>query len=197
MTRIPMGKTLGVILAGGLATRMGGGDKPLRRIAGRPMLAHLVERLRPQVDALLLNANGDPARFAAYDLPVAPDPIPGNLGPLVGILAGLDHATEKNFDWVLTCPGDTPFIPPDLATRLHAACRQDSTLVARASSGGQDHPPVALWATSLRDTLRTAINHGERQPRRFADSLGCATVEWDAQPSDPFFNANTPEDLEP
>ncbi|WP_165694293.1 NTP transferase domain-containing protein, partial [Teichococcus deserti] len=113
------------------------------------------------------------------------------------ILAGLDPAAGQGFDWVLTCPGDTPFIPPDLATRLHAACRQDSTPVARARSGGQDHPPVALWATSLRDTLRAAINDGERQPRRFANTVGCATVEWDASAGDPFFNANRPEDLGP
>ncbi|WP_419900815.1 molybdenum cofactor guanylyltransferase MobA [Roseomonas sp. USHLN139] len=189
-------RILGVILAGGLATRMGGGDKPLRPIAGRPMLEHLVERLRPQVDALLLNANGDPARFAGYGLPVAADPVPGNPGPLAGILAGLDHAADRQFDWVLTCPGDTPFIPPDLASRLHAACRQAGTPIARASSGGRDHPPVALWATRLRDALRAAIDDGERQPRRFANTQGCATVEWDVSSGDPFFNANTLEDLD-
>jgi molybdopterin-guanine dinucleotide biosynthesis protein A len=188
--------TLGVILAGGLATRMGGGDKTLRRIAGRPMLEHLVGRLRPQVEALLLNANGDPARFAAYALPVAADPLPGHPGPLAGILAGMDRAAAEGLDWVLSCPGDTPFIPPDLARRLQAARAAAGTPVARARSGGFDHPPVALWATGLRGPLREALAAGERQPRRFADRFGCATAEWPAAPDDPFFNANTPADLE-
>jgi molybdopterin-guanine dinucleotide biosynthesis protein A len=182
--------TLGVVLAGGLARRMGGGDKTLLPLQGRPMLAHLLERLAPQVAALALSANGDPARFAsvAPGLPVLPDTIPGHPGPLAGILAGMDHAAALGLDWVLSVPGDTPLIPPDLAVRLHAA----RAPVACAASQGRAHPPVAVWSVALRDDLRAAIAAGEGKVSRWAARHGCARVEW---PSDPFLNVNTPEDL--
>ena len=187
---------LGVVLAGGLARRMGGGDKPLLPLAGRPILSHLLDRLAPQVAALALNANGDPGRFAAAapGLPVLPDPVPGHPGPLAGILAGLDHAAARGFPAVLTVPGDSPFIPDDLAARLDAARRAADAPVAHAASG-RLHPPVALWATALRDDLRAALAAGEGRVAAWAARHRAATARWPAVPRDPFLNLNTPEDL--
>jgi molybdopterin-guanine dinucleotide biosynthesis protein A len=179
---------LGAVLAGGLARRMGGGDKTLLPLHGRPLLAHILIRLDPQVTALALNANGDPSRFAAYSLPLIPDSIPGHPGPLAGILAAMDHAASLGLSQVLTIPGDTPLIPPDLAARLRAAAAP----IACAASGGRAHPPIALWATALRDDLRTSILAGEGKVSRWAAKHGCKVVEWEG---DPFLNANTPEDL--
>ncbi len=189
--------TLGVILAGGLARRMGGGDKPLRLLAGRPLLAHAAERLRPQVTDLALNANGEPSRFSAFSLPVVADSVPGHPGPLAGILAALDWAASAHpsVDWVVTVPGDTPFIPHDLVARLHTAREAAGVPVACARSGEWAHPPVALWPVSLRGALRQAILAGEGRIRRWAAGHGCAEAEWPALPLDPFFNANTPDEL--
>jgi molybdopterin-guanine dinucleotide biosynthesis protein A len=189
--------TLGLILAGGLARRMGGGDKPLCEVAGRPLLAHVIERLSPQVAGLLLNANGDPARFAAFGLPVVPDGVEGFPGPLAGVLAGLDWAALHRPDcpWVVSCPGDTPFPPADLVARLHAAREAAGVPMACASSGGQTHPPVALWPVALREELRAALLAGERKIDRWTARFGCAAADWPAEPFDPFFNANTPEDV--
>ncbi len=190
--------TLGVILAGGLARRMGGGDKPLRILGGRPILAHALERLRPQVAAIVLNASGDPARFAAAapGVPVVPDGMPDHPGPLAGILAALDHAAATGIaDWVLSLPGDTPFPPPDLAARLHAARRDARVPLACAASGGRSHPPIGLWPVHLRDDLRAALLAGERTVGRWMARHGCATAEWPAVPYDPFLNVNTPDDL--
>ncbi|MFC7734543.1 molybdenum cofactor guanylyltransferase MobA [Roseomonas sp. GCM10028921] len=182
--------TLGLVLAGGLARRMGGGDKTLLLLRGRPMLALLLERLGPQVAALAISANGDPARLAgaAPGMPVLADPFPGYPGPLAGVLAGMEHAARLGLEWVLSVPGDTPLIPPDLAARLHAA----GAPVAHAASAGQAHPPVALWSVALRDDLRAALLRGEGKVGRWAARHGAAAVEW---PGDPFLNANTPEEL--
>ncbi|HEY8609869.1 MAG TPA: molybdenum cofactor guanylyltransferase MobA, partial [Roseomonas sp.] len=162
--------TLGVVLAGGLARRMGGGDKTLLPLNGRPMLAHLLDRLSPQVAAVVLNANGDPSRFAiaAPGLPVVPDGVPGFPGPLAGILAGMDHAAGLGLDWVLSVPGDTPLIPSDLAARLH----QGRAPIACAASCGRVHPPVALWPVMLRWDLRAAIDAGEGKVSRWAARHG-------------------------
>ena len=189
--------TLGLILAGGLARRMGGGDKTLRDAGGRPLLAHLIERLGPQVNGLLLNANGDPARFAPFGLPIAPDGVDGFPGPLAGVLAGLDWAAAHRPGclWVVSCPGDTPFPPADLVARLHAAREAAALPLACAASGGQTHPPVALWPVALRDALRSALLAGERKIDRWTARHGCATADWPVEPYDPFFNANTPEDV--
>ncbi|MBC9208148.1 molybdenum cofactor guanylyltransferase MobA [Roseomonas aerophila] len=193
--------TWGVVLAGGLARRMGGGDKPLRLLAGRPLLAHVVERLRPQVSSLLLNANGDAARFAAFGLPVIADGLPDYPGPLAGILAGLDRAAEAAHsagpapEWIVSVPGDSPFIPADLVARLHAARRAAGVTMACARSGGWSHPPVALWPVALRHELRDALESGERKIDRWTARFGCASAEWPDLPFDPFFNANTPGEL--
>lgn len=190
-------RTLGCVLAGGLARRMGGGDKPLRLLGGRPMLDHALARLTPQVAAVVLNANGDPARFATYRLPVIPDGLPDHPGPLAGILAALDWAAGHRPDlpWVVSVPGDSPFIPDDLVARLHAAREAAGVPLACARSGGQAHPPVGLWPVALRDDLRAALTGGERKIDRWTARHGCAHADWRDRPIDPFFNANAPEDL--
>jgi molybdenum cofactor guanylyltransferase len=190
--------TLGLLLAGGLARRMGGGDKPLRLIAGRSILAHVVERLQPQCDGLLLNANGDPARFAEYGLPVVADSVPDFAGPLAGILAGLDWMAENRPDlaWMVSIAADTPFIPRDLVSRLHAGREAADVPLACAASGGWTHPVIGLWPVALREDLRRALTvEDERKIDRWTARHGVAQVEWPAEPVDPFFNANRPDDL--
>ena len=191
--------TLGLLLAGGLARRMGGGDKPLRTIGGRSILAHVIERLAPQCDRLLVNANGDPARFADYGLPVVADSVPDFAGPLAGILAGLDwmaaHRPESK--WLVSVAADTPFIPDDLVARLHAAREQQGVPLACAASGGWTHPVIGLWPVRLRADLRHALTvEDERKIDRWTARHGCASAEWPVTPVDPFFNANKPEDLD-
>ncbi len=190
--------TLGVLLAGGLARRMGGGDKPLRLIRGRTILERAVERLAPQCDGLILNANGDPARFAATGLPVVPDTVEGFAGPLAGVLAALDWAAAHRPDvaYVVSAAADTPFLPRDLVTRLHAARRAAGTPLACAESGGQAHPVNALWAVSLRDDLRHALVVEDlRKIDRWTARHGIALAAWGVEPADPFLNANTPDDV--
>jgi molybdenum cofactor guanylyltransferase len=191
------GDTLGVVLAGGLARRMGGGDKPLRPLGGRPLLDHVLERLAPQVAGVVLNANGDPARFAAYGLPVIPDGIADFPGPLAGVLATLDWIAERRPEqpWLVSVPGDSPLIPGDLVARLHAAREAAGMPLACARSGGWTHPPVGLWPVALRDDLRAALRGGERKIDRWTARHGIAHADWDTAPHDPFFNANTPEEL--
>ncbi|MBR0650792.1 molybdenum cofactor guanylyltransferase MobA [Roseomonas terrae] len=189
--------TLGVLLAGGLARRMGGGDKPLRHLGGRPMLDHALGRLAPQVAVVILNANGDPSRFGSYGLPVVADGLPDHPGPLAGILAALDWAAEHRPDlpWVISVPGDSPFIPLDLVARLHAARKAAGLPIACARSGHRTHPPVGLWPVALRADLADALAAGERKVARWAGGHGCAEAEWPDRPVDPFFNANAPADL--
>lgn len=191
--------TLGLLLAGGLARRMGGGDKPLRTIAGRSILAHVVERLAPQCDGLVVNANGDPARFADYGLPVVADSVPDFAGPLAGILAGLDWmaAHRPQTEWLVSVAADTPFIPRDLVARLHEAREAAKVPLACAASGSWTHPVIGLWPVSLRDDLRRALTvEDERKIDRWTARHGCASAEWPVEPVDPFFNANKPEDLD-
>jgi molybdopterin-guanine dinucleotide biosynthesis protein A len=190
--------TPGVLLAGGLARRMGGGDKPMRQIGGRTILARVIARLRPQCDALILNANGDPARFANFGLPVVADSVADFPGPLAGILAGLDWAAENRPDaeWLLSAAGDCPFLPRDLVARLHRARIEQNAQLAVAASGGQSHPVIGLWSVALREELRHAlIVEDIRKIDRFTERYRLATVTWPDQPLDPFFNANTVDDL--
>lgn len=189
--------TIGLILAGGLARRMGGGDKALKPLAGRPILAHVVARLAGQCSDLVISANGDPARFAAYGLPVAADTVPGFAGPLAGILAGLEWlATERpETAWLLSVAADTPFLPEDLALRLHEACAASGKPIACAASAGHEHHAIGLWPVALRQDLRQALAAGERRVGRWAHAQGVTAVEWSAVDGDPFFNVNTPEDL--
>jgi molybdopterin-guanine dinucleotide biosynthesis protein A len=187
-----------VLLAGGLSRRMGGGDKCLRLLAGRPILAHIVERIRPQVRALVLNANGDPARFAAFDLPVAADSVPDFAGPLAGVLTGLDWAAARapDCDLVASVPTDGPFLPPDLVARLACARETEGADIACAASGGRAHPVIALWPVALRDDLRRAMLDEEiRKVDVWTARYRLATIDFPTEPFDPFFNANRPEDL--
>lgn len=191
--------TLGVILAGGLARRMGGGDKPLLQIGGRTLLDRVVERLAPQCAAgLVLSANGDPARFAGFTGPVLPDTVDGHPGPLAGILAALDHvaAHDPGVAHVVSVACDTPFLPPDLVSNLHRACATGEAPIAVAASGGREHYAVALWPVSLRDALREAlVGRGERRLGGFIARHGHAIATWPVDPIDPFLNINAPADL--
>lgn len=189
--------TVGAILVGGLARRLGGGDKTLRQVGGHTILARLIERLRPAVTQLIINANDHPVRFAAYGLPIVPDTLPDHQGPLAGVLAALDWtaASEPSVAWVVTAPGDAPFLPRDLVTRLHDACRREDAQLACAGSLGRAHPVAALWQVSIRDELRRALREGIRRIDRFTEPYERAVVEWNGRPVDPFFNVNTPEDL--
>jgi molybdenum cofactor guanylyltransferase len=189
--------TAGAILAGGLARRMGGGDKPLRSIGARTVLARIVDRLTPQVARLIINANDDPSRFDVFRLPVVADSLPDHPGPLAGVLAALDWAAaDPAVAWVLSVPGDAPFMPRDLVTRLHAARESRGTTFACAASQGRTHPVIALWPVAIREELRRAVaEEGIRKIDLFTERGGCATAEWPAAPVDPFFNVNTPEDL--
>jgi molybdopterin-guanine dinucleotide biosynthesis protein A len=189
--------TVGLLLAGGLARRMGGGDKCLRPLGGRPLLAHIVERARPQVAALVLNANGDPARFAAFGLPVAADVIEGFAGPLAGVLTGMEWAAANRPDapWLATFATDAPFFPRDLVARLHAAIARDGADLACARSDGRDHPVFGLWPVRLRHDLRRAMAEGVRKVDVWTARYRLAAADFSAAPFDPFFNANRPDDL--
>ena len=190
--------TLGVLLAGGLARRMGGGDKPLRSVAGRTILSRVIARLGPQCDGLSLNATGDPARFADAGLPVVADTVPDFAGPLAGILAALDYAAANRPEvaFVASAAADTPFLPRDFVSRLHAACAAAGTPLACAESGGRTHPVNALWPIAMRQDLRRALVEEDiRKIDVFTARHGVASAAWEIGPFDPFFNANAPEDL--
>jgi molybdopterin-guanine dinucleotide biosynthesis protein A len=188
----------GLLLAGGLAQRMGGGDKPMKSVGGRPILSRVIARLAPQCDGLLLNANGDPSRFAAFGLPVIADTVEGFAGPLAGILTGLEWVAANRPDavWMLSAAADCPFLPHDLVGRLHAAGAAAQTPVAIAASGERSHPVIGLWSVDLRHDLRRALlEENIRTVGRWTARYDPAVVIWPAEPFDPFFNTNTPEDL--
>lgn len=204
-----MTQPLGVILAGGLATRMGGGDKGLLSLGGQSLMARVIDRLSPQVRQMALNANGDGARFDDLGLPVIPDSIEGFAGPLAGVLAGLDWAAEQGSEAIVTVAADTPFFPHDLVARLVAASDGQSHPLVLATtpksgdevlkSGGKGrvnrHPTFGLWPVALRDDLRAALNGGLRKVVLWTDQHGGREALFEAEPFDPFFNVNTPDDL--
>jgi molybdopterin-guanine dinucleotide biosynthesis protein A len=202
-----MSAPLGVILAGGQATRMGGGDKALLPLGGQSLLTRVVARLAPQVAGLALNANGDPARFDAYGLPVLPDSIDGFPGPLAGVLAGLDWAAGQGADSIVTVAADTPFFPRDLVARLQdtakgqahplvlAATKGEAQTRSRSKSGLIRHPTFGLWPVALRDDLRAALEEGLKKVVLWTEPNGGRECLFASSPVDPFFNVNTPEDL--
>jgi molybdenum cofactor guanylyltransferase len=190
--------TLGVILAGGLARRMGGTDKMRIRIGGATILERVLERLRPQCAQLILNANTEAARFADVGLPVVADSVADFPGPLAGILAALDFATARTPEiaWIVSAPSDCPFLPRDLLPRLHQARLGAAATIACAASGGRQHPVIALWPVALRADLRRAlIEEGMRKVGEWSGRHTLAVAEWPAAPVDPFFNVNTPDDV--
>jgi molybdopterin-guanine dinucleotide biosynthesis protein A len=189
--------TLGLVLAGGLARRMGGGDKALLKIGNETILDRVVARLEPQCPHIILNANGDPGRFERFELPVVADDIPDFAGPLAGILAGLDWAAANTeIEWLASVAGDCPFAPRDLVERLHEARRKEGMPLACAKSGDWRHPVAGVWPISLRADLRRALmEEGLHKIEVWTARHGVAIAEWDDQPVDPFFNVNTPEDL--
>lgn len=198
---IPMNeiaRTPGVVLAGGLARRMGGGDKAMREIGGRSILARVIERLAPQCDGLILNANGDAARLTSFGLPVIADTIKNYPGPLAGILAALEWTAANRPDvaWILTAAADCPFLPRDLVARLHQARTAQGAQIAIAASAGQSHPVNGLWSVALREGLRNTLETEQiRGVSRWIARYRFATVTWAAEPLDPFFNVNTMEDV--
>ncbi|HKQ95762.1 MAG TPA: molybdenum cofactor guanylyltransferase MobA [Aestuariivirgaceae bacterium] len=189
-------RVAGVILAGGLARRMGGHDKGLMRLGGTPFLNRVVTRLGSQVDVLAINANGDASRYSEFRLPIVADSIPDAAGPLAGVLAGMEWAAGQECAWVATAATDTPFFPTDLVDRLRAAVGESGARLGVASSGGRPHPVFGLWAVDLRDDLRGAlVSEGIRKVDQWTARHGPAVVDFAAIPYDPFFNANRPEDL--
>jgi len=187
---------LGVILAGGLSTRMGGGDKSLLPLAGKPLLAHVMDRLLPQVDQMVLNANGDLDRFKGFGLPVVADSIDDFAGPLAGILAGMDYAHAHGFQRILVVAADTPFFPRDLSYWLFEGCYKiNIAKTANDSDRHNLHPTFGLWDVDLRDDLRAALKSDMRKVMGFVKQQDWRSVEWADQGYDPFFNVNTPEDM--
>jgi molybdenum cofactor guanylyltransferase len=189
-------KLLGVILAGGRATRMGGGDKALLPLGGKPLIAHVIERLRPQLPDLIINANGDPARFAEFELPVVADRITGYQGPLAGIHAAMLEAKEKGASHIVSVAADTPFFPIDLVQRLiETQTRADAEIVVAESSGGI-HPVFGLWPVALEGDLAAFLASGENpKVAVWANRHRVAEALFEADGFDPFFNINTREDL--
>ncbi len=209
MTAVSM-RLCGVLLAGGQSRRMGGGDKCLRDLAGETVLARIVARIRPQVDALVLNANGDTDRFAAYELPVVPDAIGDFAGPLAGVLTGMEWAAaqkpetdggagpaESEFTHILTVPTDAPFLPRDLADRLAAPILAGEADMTCAASDGRTHPVVGIWPISLSGDLRRAMADEDiRKVDRWTARYRLTEVSFATEPFDPFFNMNRPEDAQ-
>ena len=192
-------RVVGLLLAGGQSRRMGGGDKTLHLLGGMALLDRVIERLQPQVDALVLNANGDPARFACFGLPVVSDSVPGFAGPLAGVLAGLDWAAAHLPDcpYTASVATDAPFLPADLVARLAAELEAAHADLACAASGGRSHPVFGLWPVRLRENLRRAVvEEGIRKVDLWTARHRLVTVSFADQPVDPFFNANRPEDLD-
>ena len=193
----------GVVLAGGQSRRMGGGDKGLLELAGKPMLGHVIDRLSPQVGRMVINANGDPARFAAFGLGVAADTLAGFVGPLAGILAGMrwSAANAPAARWIVTAAGDAPMLPLDLVSKLAAAVGDRPNAIALAQSAGGLHPVIGLWPVTLADDLEAQLTGGVRKVLHWTDRHGTVAVDFPTAhvggvAIDPFFNANTLQELD-
>lgn len=193
-----MNSVLGVVLAGGLSRRMEGNEKSLLQIDGKPLIHHVSERLEQQVSKLLINANGDPARFNFLGIPVAPDTVEGFAGPLAGVLAAMRWA-EANGDisHILTAAADTPFFPTDYAERMVATAQADNAEIALAASNGRRHPVFGLWPVDLADDLEGFLRDQEgRKVMIYVERYRNTIVDFPIGKHDPFFNVNTPADME-
>lgn len=189
----------GVVLAGGLSRRMGGGDKALSNLGGQSLLQHVIARAKSQVDILILNTNSDPAQFNHHGLTIVPDQLQGYAGPLAGISAAMDWAKahQPHSQWLASFACDTPFFPVDLIAQLQQAATTHKTQIAMAKSAGRSHPIFGLWSLDLADKLRCAItDEGLRKVGEWANRHSLVYVEFDTEPFDPFFNINTPTDME-
>lgn len=187
-------KILGAIIAGGKSSRMAGHEKAFLKLAGKSILDLVVGRFEPQVDQLVINANGDAARFSEFGLAVIPDVFKQLTTPLSGLHACLGFAKNMGADMVVTVPSDTPFLPLDLAARLAGKALAGGAVIA--TSGGQDQFIIGAWKTSLLDELETAIaRDGLFRVKDWAHRIGAQPVEWPVSPHDPFYNVNTPEEL--
>jgi molybdopterin-guanine dinucleotide biosynthesis protein A len=193
----------GIVLAGGQSRRMGGGDKGLLELAGKPMLGHVIDRLSVQVGRMAINANGDPSRFAPFGLPVVADTVSGFVGPLAGVLAGMrwSAGSASGARCIVTVAGDAPMLPLDLVSRLTAAVQSCDTAIALARSAGEVHPVIGLWPVALADDLETALQDGVRKVLHWTDRHGTVAVDFPmtrigSVEVDPFFNANTPQELD-
>ena len=197
------GPVIGLLLAGGRTRRMGGGDKCLLTLHGRPLLDHVIDRLTPQVSDLVINANGDPERFASFGLPVVRDPVEGFAGPLAGVLAGMlwARANRGHAKWVVTAATDTPFFPSDLVARFRSAVSDTYPAIALSASNGRQHPVFGLWPTELAADLDEALRQGTRKVLDWTEKHPTVIVDFPfitagGETIDPFFNTNRPEDLE-
>jgi molybdopterin-guanine dinucleotide biosynthesis protein A len=197
----PTAPVVGILLAGGKSSRMGGGDKCLRPLGGRPILAHIIERLKPQVSGMILNANGEVSRFAPFGLPVVEDSVAGHAGPLAGVLAGLEwiRRNRPDSEYGVTLATDTPFFPADLVQRFLAA-RGGSPALAVARSAAGLHPVIGLWPVALADDIGDSLDRGLRKVGDFTERHGATEVPFPPvkigeREIDPFFNINRPEDL--
>lgn len=191
---------LGVVLAGGLSRRMGGGDKSLLELHGKPIMQRVIDRIAPQVEQLAINANGSAKRFSEFELPVIADSIDGFAGPLAGVLAGLDWAAEKGATHIVTVAADTPFFPADLVRTLQITAEKEGYRIAvaatkEAAGSVSRHPTFGYWSVDMRDDLRSALNDGLRKVATWTDSCGSVTAMFARDRIDPFFNINTPEDM--
>lgn len=183
-----------IILAGGLATRMGGGDKGFKEVDGEAIIKRVMKAVSGKVDCLKINANGDPTRFEELGLEVVSDRVEGFVGPLAGVLAGMEAMADC--DYILSVPTDTPFLPEDLIERLVEPIAQGEAEIVMARSGGFDHPVIALWPTHLKDALHDALVEEEiRKIKQWVSRYRYCSVEWEIGDIDPFFNANSPDDL--
>ncbi len=189
----------GVVLAGGMSRRMGGQDKSLMRLSGKTLIERVIETARPQVASLSVNTNLDPEAYRFLGLPILSDSVSGHLGPLVGVLTGMDwaRANHPDCDWLVTLPCDAPFIPSNLVSRFQEEIRVNEANLACAESGDRLHPVIGLWSVSLYKSLKKAIiEDGIRKVDQWTATHRLVSVEWAAKPFDPFFNINSPQDLE-
>lgn len=194
-----MSACVGLILSGGLSTRMGGGEKGLLDLGGMTLVQRAIKRLAPQVDQMAISANGAREVYEKFGLPVLEDTLEGRLGPLAGILAGLSWAQEIHADWLVSVAADTPFFPQNLRENLEASLGDNALALAASPDpkrGLSRHPTFGLWPTALKDDLEAALKDGLRKVIAWTDPHGCAQAGFSAEPFDPFFNVNTPQDME-